>query len=118
MSVASVYLDHNASCPMRPVAFEAMTSALREGGNPSSVHRVGRVGEQVPAARPAHRADEAAAAELGEELLEIGERDLLTLGDVGEGDRLAAAVRGEVDHRHDGVASLGAELHRSSPFTA
>jgi cysteine desulfurase len=27
---------------MRPVAFEAMASALREGGNPSSVHRVGR----------------------------------------------------------------------------
>ena len=42
MSVASVYLDHNATSPLRPEAFDAMAEALRTGGNPSSVHRVGR----------------------------------------------------------------------------
>lgn len=42
MSSASVYLDHNATSPLRPEAFDAMSAALREGGNPSSVHRVGR----------------------------------------------------------------------------
>ncbi len=42
MSVASVYLDHNATSPLRPAAFEAMVEALRTGGNPSSVHRSGR----------------------------------------------------------------------------
>jgi len=42
MSSVSVYLDHNASSPLRPEAFEAMTEALRLGGNPSSVHRNGR----------------------------------------------------------------------------
>ena len=35
MSVASVYLDHNATSPLRPVAFDAMVEALRLGGNPS-----------------------------------------------------------------------------------
>jgi cysteine desulfurase len=38
----SVYLDHNATSPLRPMAFEAMAEALRAGGNPSSVHRAGR----------------------------------------------------------------------------
>ena len=41
-SVASVYLDHNATSPLRPEAFEAVSDALKAGGNPSSVHRVGR----------------------------------------------------------------------------
>lgn len=39
---ASVYLDHNATSPLRPVAFDAMVEALRSGGNPSSVHCIGR----------------------------------------------------------------------------
>src|SRR5258708_37804302 len=36
------YLDHNATSPLRPAAFDAMVDALKEGGNPSSVHRAGR----------------------------------------------------------------------------
>ena len=39
---ASAYLDHNATSPLRPAAFDAMVAALRAGGNPSSVHRAGR----------------------------------------------------------------------------
>ncbi|MBM3650704.1 MAG: cysteine desulfurase [Alphaproteobacteria bacterium] len=39
---AAVYLDHNATSPLRPAAFDAMVEALRAGGNPSSVHGVGR----------------------------------------------------------------------------
>ena len=42
MSVAYAYLDHNATSPLRPVAFDAMVEALNAGGNPSSVHRLGR----------------------------------------------------------------------------
>ena len=37
-----VYLDHNATSPIRPVALDAMVEALKLGGNPSSVHRGGR----------------------------------------------------------------------------
>ncbi|MBS0518350.1 MAG: cysteine desulfurase [Proteobacteria bacterium] len=52
MSPASVYLDHNATSPIRPVALDAMGEALRAGGNPSSVHRVGRAARaRVEAAR-------------------------------------------------------------------
>lgn len=42
MSAASVYLDHNATSPLRPVAFDAMVEVLKAGGNPSSIHRSGR----------------------------------------------------------------------------
>lgn len=38
----SVYLDHNATAPIRPEALDAITAALAAGGNPSSVHAVGR----------------------------------------------------------------------------
>jgi cysteine desulfurase len=42
MSSGSVYLDHNATSPLRPEALEVMVDALRAGGNPSSVHGTGR----------------------------------------------------------------------------
>jgi cysteine desulfurase len=39
----SIYLDHNASSPVRPEVAEAMQKALRElGANPSSTHREGQ----------------------------------------------------------------------------
>lgn len=37
-----VYLDYNASAPLRPEAEAAMLSVLRQPGNPSSVHGYGR----------------------------------------------------------------------------
>jgi cysteine desulfurase len=42
MPAAYTYLDHNATSPLRPAAFDAMVGALQAGGNPSSVHRAGR----------------------------------------------------------------------------
>lgn len=42
-----VYLDHNASTPMRSVAFAAMTRAMESVGNPSSVHRFGRQARRI-----------------------------------------------------------------------
>src|SRR5712691_11326082 len=67
--------------------------------------------QAIAAAGPAHAADQATAPQLGKELLEIGERDLLPFGDLGERDRVAAAVPGEVDHRHHRIAAPGADLH-------
>ena len=48
-----IYLDHNASTPVRPEVADAMLVALRElGANPSSTHREGqRVRAAVEAAR-------------------------------------------------------------------
>jgi cysteine desulfurase len=37
-----IYLDHNATSPLRPEARAAMERALDIGGNPSSVHAAGR----------------------------------------------------------------------------
>ncbi|MGB2464817.1 MAG: aminotransferase class V-fold PLP-dependent enzyme, partial [Candidatus Puniceispirillaceae bacterium] len=43
MSTAGpVYLDYNATAPLRPEAAEAMMEALRQPANPSSVHQFGR----------------------------------------------------------------------------
>src|ERR671915_126598 len=42
MSGRRVYLDHNATTPLRPAAVEAMTRAFALCGNASSVHAEGR----------------------------------------------------------------------------
>ena len=42
-----VYLDWNATAPLRPEAREAVAAALALGGNPSSVHRRGRAARRV-----------------------------------------------------------------------
>lgn len=41
-SRSAVYLDYNATAPVRPEVVQAMTEALQAGGNPSSVHGPGR----------------------------------------------------------------------------
>ncbi len=41
-SAQPVYLDHNATSPMRPEAMAAVMSALSQAANPSSVHAAGR----------------------------------------------------------------------------
>lgn len=43
----TVYLDHNATAPLRPEAREAFVLALGEWGNPSSVHRYGRAARRL-----------------------------------------------------------------------
>lgn len=42
-----VYLDYNATAPIRPEAAEAVAKALQIGGNPSSVHAAGRAARAV-----------------------------------------------------------------------
>lgn len=42
-----VYLDYNATAPLKPPVIEAMTAALAETGNASSVHRFGRLARRV-----------------------------------------------------------------------
>jgi len=50
--MSGVYLDYNASAPVRPQAAQALAAALMAGGNPSSVHAAGRAARaQVEAAR-------------------------------------------------------------------
>jgi cysteine desulfurase len=42
-----IYLDHNATSPLRPEARAAVTRALEIGGNPSSVHAAGRAARAI-----------------------------------------------------------------------
>ena len=43
----SIYLDHNATSVVRPIARAAMIRALEVGGNPSSVHAAGRAARSL-----------------------------------------------------------------------
>ena len=43
----AVYLDHNATTPIRPEAAEAVHAHLGSVGNPSSVHRFGRIARRT-----------------------------------------------------------------------
>ncbi|HEX3916460.1 MAG TPA: cysteine desulfurase family protein [Caulobacteraceae bacterium] len=43
----SVYLDYNATAPVRPEAAAAVARALEIGGNPSSVHAAGRAARAI-----------------------------------------------------------------------
>jgi len=47
MSRTSVYLDYNATTPMRPEAREALLRALESPANPSSVHAAGRAARDL-----------------------------------------------------------------------
>ena len=44
---SGIYLDYNATAPIRPQARAAVLSALDIGGNPSSVHAAGRAARDV-----------------------------------------------------------------------
>jgi cysteine desulfurase len=44
---ARIYLDHNASSPMRPEARAAVVAALDIAGNPSSIHAEGRAARNL-----------------------------------------------------------------------
>ncbi|MGI9426283.1 MAG: cysteine desulfurase family protein [Hyphomicrobiaceae bacterium] len=47
MTTERVYMDYNATTPIRPVAREAVLAALDTLGNPSSVHREGRTARAI-----------------------------------------------------------------------
>ena len=73
-----IYLDYNATTPIRPEVLDAMLPCLRTHfGNPSSLHRVGRRAKQaLEEAREQEmtRWTDANPQELAEELRQRGER--------------------------------------------
>jgi len=46
-AVTPCYFDHNATTPTRPEAAEVVSHALRQSGNPSSVHSFGRAARRI-----------------------------------------------------------------------
>lgn len=80
MAGSPIYLDHNASTPVRPEVAEAMQQALRDlGANPSSAHREG---QRVRAALERARAQAAA-------LVGAREDEVVFVSGGTEGDHLA-----------------------------
>src|SRR6056297_3306002 len=79
-----VYLDHNATTPLRPEARDAMIAAMEVVGNPSSVHAEGRAAKAV-----VERAREQVAAAFGAEGADV----IFTSGAT-EAAALACAGRG------------------------
>jgi cysteine desulfurase len=94
----AVYMDFNASAPLRPEAEAATAAALRLAGNPSSVHRFGRLARRAveDAREDVARLIHAAPAEI---VFTSGgtEANALALGGSGRARILASAVE------HDSV---------------
>jgi cysteine desulfurase len=92
-----VYLDHNATAPLRPEARAAMIAALDVAGNPSSVHAEGRAAKAL-----VERARAEVALALG-----AGEADVVFTAGATEAAALALAGRGlqGAAVEHDAVAA-------------
>jgi len=107
MMAQPVYLDYNATAPLRPQVIAAMAEALAQTGNPSSVHRFGR-----EARRRVEDAREQVAALIGAEPSMVTftsggtEANALALTGLGARRLLVSAVE------HDSVlkAAEGAEV--------
>ncbi len=106
------YLDYNATAPLKPAALRAMSAALQEAGNPSSVHAYGRLARRI-----VDQARQEVAALVGARVEDV----IFTSGGT-EANNLALASRG--DRRlivsaieHDSVLKRarieGAELIRA-----
>ncbi|MNC89250.1 hypothetical protein D3C83_51560 [compost metagenome] len=70
-----------------------------------------RPGQAIAAARAAHAVDELGTAQLAEQLLQVGQRNVLALADRGEGHRTPVLPQSQIDHRGDREASFGSESH-------
>ena len=92
-----IYLDHNATTPLRPQARAAMIAAMDALGNPSSVHAEGRVAKGLI---------EAARLDLAEALGALG-ADLVFTSGATEAAALALAGRGLVGAAIEHDAVLG-----------
>jgi hypothetical protein len=54
------------------------------------------------------------AAQLAEQLLQIGQRNLLARADGGQGHGARVLAQREVDHRGDGKTAFGGQTHKNS----
>jgi cysteine desulfurase len=116
---AMIYLDHNATSPLRPEAKDAMLRAMAVGGNPSSVHAAGRAARaMIEKAR--EQVAEYAGAKVGEVIFTSGGAEANALALRGA---VAGALDGEdritrlfvVATAHESVLSVARVLSETSP---
>ena len=72
---------------------------------------LGLAAERIAAARAAGALDELVPAQLAEQLLQVGQRDLLPRADRRQGDRAGVLAQGQIDHRGDGETAFGGQTH-------
>ena len=119
MTIAPVYLDYNAGAPVRPEVAAAVAEALGRTGNPSSVHRFGRLARRAleearerVAALVGARADQVVFTSCGSEAnalaLRVRGRRLLVSAVEHDSVRAAAPEAGVLAVDGDGVVDLGA----------
>jgi cysteine desulfurase len=92
-----VYLDHNATSPLRPEARAAMLAAMDALGNPSSVHSEGRAAKAIV---------EKARGQISE-AFGVGAHDIVFTASATEAAALALKDRGfhAGDIEHDAIAA-------------
>ena len=93
-----------------PVAFiMAVSISSRTSASPTETGR----GTLPRASTSACAVDQRAPAQLAEQLLEIRQRDLLTLADFGERHRAAATLHRKIDHRRHCKPPFSRQPHRT-----
>ena len=115
----STYLDHNATTPVRPAVIEAVSAALSDVGNPSSVHGFGRAArarletarEQVAAlvgARPGQVVFTSGGTEANDLAIGGSGRLRILVSTIEHDSVLKAAAAEPVPVDRSGVVDLGA----------
>jgi cysteine desulfurase len=107
LTVRRIYLDHNATTPLRPEARAAMLAAMDSAGNPSSVHAEGRAARAiVETAR--QQVAEAAGAMDAEVIFTSGSAEAAALALAGQGLHGAAIEHDVVAAWTDADLQVGA----------
>jgi hypothetical protein len=73
--------------------------------------RVHAASQAIAAAGATHATHQLVAAQLAEQLLEVGQRDLLTLGNAGQRHRPIVLACSQIDHCRDGESPFGRQSH-------
>jgi len=84
MTQRQVYLDHNATTPLHPEVVKALTEAMRNFGNPSSMHAFGR---------DARRCVEEARAQVAS-LINALPEEIIFVGSGSEGNNTVLSILG------------------------
>ena len=88
-------------------ALGGIQAVFHGGDDLGDIDAVGRLGQYIAAAGTAHAFDQAGAPQLVEQLLEIGERNLLALADGVKFDCAAGGVHSQIQHGGYGKAAFG-----------
>ena len=106
------------------IAGMAIAKPLATRGIDGLVHCIDNLGylntlhvarQLIAAARATHTGNQTAAAQLGKQLLKVGKRDALALGNIGQGHRPVLCVQRQIEHCSYGVTAFCSQSHGQVP---